>query len=83
MRAPESLRSSESCRFRLPLRELLPIVQTERTIELRGGAVDVKDGEMLYLTVSPISDMSFGHGSIRSRGAVTLIDLELSVPVVR
>ena len=66
----------------MPLRELLPIVQTERTIELPGVAVDVKAGEKLYLTVSPISDMSFGHGSIRTPGAVTLTDLELEVPVV-
>jgi ABC-2 type transport system ATP-binding protein len=66
----------------MPLRELLPAVQAERTIELPGIAVAVPEGQNLYLTVSPISDMSFGHGSIRTPGAVTLTDLEVRVPVL-
>ena len=67
----------------MPLRELLPIVQTERVIDLPGVAVDVKKGEKLFLTVSPVSDMSFGHGSVRTPGVVTLENLRLDVPVVR
>jgi ABC-2 type transport system ATP-binding protein len=67
----------------LPLRELLPIVQEERVIELPGIAVDVAAGEKLFLTVSPISDMSFGHGSVRTPGWVGLEDLKLDVPVVQ
>lgn len=67
----------------MPLSELLPIVQTERLIELPGVAVNVKEGEKLFLTVSPISDMSFGHGSIRTPGVVVLENLRLDVPVVR
>jgi ABC-2 type transport system ATP-binding protein len=67
----------------LPLRELLPVVAGERTIDLPGVAVDVPAGQTLYLTVSPVSDMSFGHGSIRTPGAVALQDMTLHVPVVR
>ncbi len=65
----------------MPLRELTPIVQTERTIELPGIAVDVKEGEKVFLTVSPVSDMSFGHGSIRTPGVVGLENLRLDLPV--
>ena len=67
----------------MPLRELLPIVQTPRLIDLPGVAVDVKKGEKLFLTVSPVSDMSFGHGSVRTPGVVTLENLRLDLPVVR
>ena len=67
----------------MPLRELLPIVQTQRTIDLPGVAVEVKKGEKLFLTISPVSDMSFGHGSARTPGVVTLENLRLDVPLVR
>lgn len=67
----------------MPLRELLPIVQTQRIIELPGVAVDVKKGEKLFLTVSPVSDMSFGHGSVRTPGVVALENLRLDLPVAR
>jgi ABC-2 type transport system ATP-binding protein len=66
----------------MPLRELLPIIQEQRTIELPGVAVEVPEGQSLYLTVSPISDMSFGHGSARTPGWVGLEDLRLRLPVV-
>jgi ABC-2 type transport system ATP-binding protein len=64
----------------MPLRELLPIVAEERTVELPGVAVDVPEGQTLYLTVSPVSDMSFGHGSIRTPGAVLLQDITVDLP---
>jgi ABC-2 type transport system ATP-binding protein len=67
----------------MPLRELLPTVQEQRTVELPGIAVDVPEGQNLYLTISPISDMSFGHGSLRTPGLVALTDLEVRVPVIR
>lgn len=67
----------------MPLRELLPIVQTDRVIELPGVAVNVKKGEKLFLTVSPVSDMSFGHGSVRTPGIVGLENLKLDVPIAR
>ena len=67
----------------MPLRELTPIVQTERTISLPGIAVDVKEGEKVFLTVSPVSDMSFGHGSVRTPGVVALEDLRLDLPLAQ
>jgi ABC-2 type transport system ATP-binding protein len=66
----------------MPLRELLPVVQERQTIELPGIAVEVPEGQRLYLTVSPVSDMSFGHGSVRTPGAVLLEDLEVRVPTI-
>ena len=66
----------------LPLRESEPVVGADRTVELPGVAVDVADGERLYLTVSAVSDMSFAHGSTRTPGAVALEDLSVGVPTV-
>ena len=66
----------------LPLRESEPVVGADRTVELHGVAVDVADGERLYLTVSAVSDMSFAHGSTRTPGAVALDDLSVGVPTV-
>lgn len=66
----------------MPLRELTPVLQERRSIELPGVAVDVPEGQNLYLTISPISDMSFGHGSTRTPGAVVLEDLTVLLPVL-
>ena len=66
----------------LPLRESEPIVGEERTVELPGVAVEVGEGETLYLTASAVSDISFGHGSARTPGTVLLEDLTVDVPVV-
>jgi ABC-2 type transport system ATP-binding protein len=79
---PDPLRARVIHNNMMPLRELLPIVQTERTVELPGMAADIPEGENLYLTVSPVSDMSFGHGSLRTPGAVTLEDIRVDVPVL-
>jgi ABC-2 type transport system ATP-binding protein len=67
----------------MPLRELEPVAGEARTIELPALAVEVGEGESLFLTISPISDMSFGHGSIRTPGAVLLEDVHLDLPLVR
>lgn len=66
----------------MPLRELIPVVRQRRTIELPGVAVEVPAGRKAYLTISPISDMYFGHGSVRTPGAVTLEDMTVNLPVV-
>lgn len=66
----------------LPLREPEPVVGEERSVELPGVAVEVGEGQSLYLTVSAVSDMSFGHGSARTPGTVVLEDLSVDVPVV-
>lgn len=65
----------------MPLRELLPVVGEARTVELAGIAVDVPAGQHLYLTVTPVSDMYFAHGSARTPGAVVLQNLRVHVPV--
>lgn len=66
----------------LPLREPEPVDGVERTIELPGVAVDVEDGQSLFLTLSAVSDMSHGHGSTRTPGTVVLEDLTVDVPLV-
>jgi pimeloyl-ACP methyl ester carboxylesterase len=66
----------------LPLHELLPVVGERREgIELPGVAVELAEGEKLFLTVSPVSDMFPGHGSVRTPGAVLLENLTMHLPV--
>jgi pimeloyl-ACP methyl ester carboxylesterase len=65
----------------LPLHEPAPLTTpTARTIELPAVAVDVPAGQSLFLTVSPFSDMSFGHGS-RTPGLLVLDNAVLHLPV--
>lgn len=64
----------------LPLRQAGIDPRRRTGVELPSVAVDVKAGQTLYLTVSPISDMSFGHGS-RVPGAITLDDVRVHLPV--
>ena len=49
--------------------------------ELPGLAVDVPAGQSLFLTASPISDMSFGYGS-RVPGGLILDGTVVHLPVV-
>ncbi len=65
----------------LPHRERSLNLGTRRTIELPSVAVDVPEGQFLYLTVSPVSDMFVGHGS-RTPAAMLLQDAQVRVPVV-
>jgi pimeloyl-ACP methyl ester carboxylesterase len=65
----------------LPINELLPVVAAARTIELPAVAVEVPAGKSLFLTVSPFSDMSFGH-STRVPGAMVLQNTKVRLPVV-
>ncbi|WP_336133557.1 alpha/beta hydrolase family protein [Natronomonas amylolytica] len=66
----------------LPLREPEPVVRHSRSVELPGVAVDVAEGETLYLTLSAVSDMSFAHGSARTPGSVLFENLSVDVPLV-
>lgn len=67
----------------LPLRETgLVTDKTRSGVQLPAIAVDVPAGQNLYLTVSPISDMSSGFGS-RIFGAMMLKNLVVHAPVVR
>jgi ABC-2 type transport system ATP-binding protein len=66
----------------MPLNEEMPLTATARSIELPGVAVDVPEGQKLFLTVSPVSDMFVGHGS-RTPGGLVLRDTVVQVPVVK
>ncbi len=66
----------------MPLREELPLLGTARSVELPGIAVRVPAGEKLFLTVSPVSDMSASSGS-RTPGALVLRDTVVQLPVVQ
>jgi hypothetical protein len=63
----------------MPLRRALPTVAEDFEIELPGVGVNVPAGQTLYLTISPVSDMSAGHGS-RVPGALVLEDLTVALP---
>lgn len=65
----------------LPLRRALPVTDSRFDIELPGVVAEVAEGESLYLTVSPVSDLFFAHGS-RTPGAMVLTDVKLRLPVV-
>jgi pimeloyl-ACP methyl ester carboxylesterase len=67
----------------MPLRLLVPdgIDQTSFNIELPGVTAKIPAGQSLYLTISPISDMSFGHGS-HVPGGIVFTGLELKVPTL-
>ena len=47
----------------MPLRQLMPGMDQRFAIELAGIAVEVPEGQSLFLTISPVSDMYAGHGS--------------------
>lgn len=62
----------------MPLRQIKPAVEEKFAIELPGVAVRIPRDRNLYLTVSSMSDMYFGHGS-RQVGGISLSNLKLSV----
>ncbi|MDV6014649.1 alpha/beta fold hydrolase [Haloechinothrix sp. LS1_15] len=64
----------------LPHREESLNLGAQRSIELPSVAVRVPEGESLFLTVSPVSDMFALHGS-RTPGGMQLTDLTVRLPV--
>jgi ABC-2 type transport system ATP-binding protein len=64
----------------LPLRRALPVTDAPFEIELPGVAAEVAEDETLFLTITPVSDMFFGHGS-RTPGALVLSDVSLDLPL--
>ena len=62
----------------MPLRQIMPVADKRFKIELPGVAVKIPKGQNLYLTISPESDMYFGHGS-KPAGALALSKLHLSL----
>lgn len=65
----------------MPINVPLPVVGEQRTFELPAVAVDVPAGQKLFLTVSPVSDMFFAHGS-RVPGALVLENTVVRLPLV-
>jgi hypothetical protein len=65
----------------LPIRIASPVSGLHATVALPAIAVEVPAGESLFLTLSPLSDVSFGHGS-RTPGAMVLDHTVVHVPVV-
>lgn len=63
----------------MPLRQVLPATDKRFGIELPGVAVEVPEGKTLFLTISPVSDMYFGHGS-RMPAALILKEMTLTLP---
>lgn len=63
----------------LPLRLLHSATNVPFRMELPGVAVDLAEGETLYLVVTPVADMFVGNGS-RVPGVVQLSDLLVGVP---
>ena len=65
----------------LPLNTLEPVLAEPRRISLPSVAVDVPEGQSLYVIATPISDTFVGMGS-RTPGAVLLEDTVVHLPVV-
>jgi alpha-beta hydrolase superfamily lysophospholipase len=63
----------------MPLRALRASVDHPFEIELPGVAVNVPEGENLYLVVTPVSDMFIGHGT-KGSSALVLSELALTLP---
>ena len=68
-----------------PLRVLAPSadVTVPFELELAGVAVELKEGEKLFLTVTPFSEQFHGHGSTRTPGWLGFTNLEVHLPVAR
>lgn len=65
----------------MPLRRTLPGTGSHFSIELPGVAVEIPEGQTLYLTITPVSDMYAAHGS-RVPGAAVLTGLKLFLPTL-
>jgi pimeloyl-ACP methyl ester carboxylesterase len=64
----------------MPLRQIMPTTGDKFSIELPGIGVQIPKGQSLFLTITPESDMYFGHMS-RTPAALVLSDLRLSLPL--
>ena len=66
----------------LPFFALEPVVGEKRRIELPSVAVDVAEGESLFVMATPVHDIFVGMGS-RTPGAIILEDAVVRLPVAR
>ena len=65
----------------MPLHEPVPLVGSERSVDLAGTAATLTQGQKLYLVVTPVSDQAASNGS-RTPGALVLRDTRVQLPVV-
>ena len=65
----------------LPVLEVEPVVGEQRRIELPSVAVDVPEGQSLFVLATAVSDTFVGMGS-RTPGAVVLENAVVDLPVV-
>lgn len=65
----------------LPIFELEPVLGEERRIRLPSVAVDVPEGQSLFVMATPVSDTFAGMGS-RTPGAVIVENAKVDLPVV-
>ncbi len=65
----------------LPHREPTAVSGVARRIELPAVAVEVPEGQQLFLVVTPVAEMYAGYGS-RVPGIMTLTDAKVRVPVL-
>ncbi len=65
----------------LPVFELQPVLGEKRRIELPSVAVDVPEGQSLFVLATAVSDTFAGMGS-RTPGVVVLENAEVHLPVV-
>jgi ABC-2 type transport system ATP-binding protein len=63
----------------MPMRVALPVQDEAFSLDLTGVSVVVPEGQSLFLTLSPVSDLFVGHGSKVPAGWV-LSDLQLRLP---
>jgi pimeloyl-ACP methyl ester carboxylesterase len=65
----------------MPLRQIMPVTDKDFQIQLPGVAAKIPKGQKLFLTITPESDMYFGHGSKPAGGlALSKLHLTLSQP---
>lgn len=63
----------------MPLRELRTPVDKPFDVDLAGLAVEVPEGQTLFLTITPVADAFAAHGT-KPAGAMVFSDLSLMLP---
>lgn len=66
----------------LPFRALEPVLGEKRRITLPSVAVDVPEGQQLFVVATAVSDTFVGMGS-RTPGAILIEDTVVHLPVVK
>jgi pimeloyl-ACP methyl ester carboxylesterase len=64
----------------MPLHQMLPAQDKRFRLDLAGVVAEVPQGQSLFLTITPVSDLFAGHIS-RTPGVVVLEDLAVELPL--